>query len=82
MHGYSPEANRLLDLLYAECEKAKEKKPPKQSPKQKETAKKNVAAQREQGKGFDQIPPAEHKKLSKEGGKSERKKNPECKEEK
>lgn len=82
MHGYSPEANRLLDYLYAECEKAKKKSPPKQSPEQKQAAKKNVEAQREKGKGFDQIPPAEHKKLSKEGGESERKKTPECKERK
>ena len=81
MHGFSPQANQLLDFLYAECEKAKERKSPKQSPEQKEAAKQNIEKQREDGKGFDQMPPAEHKKLSKEGGEAERKSSPKCEEE-
>jgi len=82
MYGYSEEANQLLEYLYAECKKAEKKDPPKQAPSQKEAAKKNIEASREEGKGFDQVPPEQHKKLSKEGGEAKRKTEPKCEPEK
>jgi len=76
MHGYSPKAQQLIAFLYEEGEC---RKPRKQSPEQKEQGKENIKKAREEGKGFDQMPDSEHKKLSKEGGQAERKKKPECK---
>ena len=77
VHGYSEQATQLLEFLYEECKK-EERKPPKQSAGQKEAAKKNVEGHREEGKGFDQLPKGEHKKLSKEGGETKRKTTPKC----
>jgi hypothetical protein len=76
MHGYSSKAQQLIALLYEEEEC---RKPRKQSTEQKKQAKENIEKARENGGGFDQMPEAEHKKLSKEGGQAERKKKPECK---
>ena len=76
MHGYSPKAQQLIAFLYEEGEC---RKPRKQSEGQKKAAQENVEEQRKEGRGFDQMPDSEHKKLSKEGGQAERKKKPECK---
>jgi hypothetical protein len=77
MNGFSPKAIEILSLLYEEEEKEC-RKPRKQSKEQKESARENVSQNRKEGGGFDQMPDSEHKKLSKEGGQSERKKKPVC----
>ena len=72
---FSDKAQQIISLLYEEeC-----RKPRKVSEKQKETGREQVKKMREEGGGFDQMPDSEHKKVSREGGESKRKKQlPEC----
>ena len=72
---FSDKAQQIISLLYEEeC-----KKPRKVSQKQKEAGREQVKKMRDEGGGFDQMPDSEHKKVSREGGGSQRKKQlPEC----
>jgi septal ring factor EnvC (AmiA/AmiB activator) len=76
MKDFSHRAQQLIQLLYEEEEC---RKPRKTSEKQRETGREQVKKMREEGGGFDQMPDSEHKKVSREGGESKRRKQlPEC----
>jgi hypothetical protein len=76
---FSPKAQQIIELLYEEVEC---RKPRKVSQRQREAGQEQVKKMRKEGGGFDQMPDSEHKRISREGGESKRRKQPpECKNE-